>query len=52
MIWNDWNAVLCLTDNQKCYGLIMEVGRNKLGLQGDGEVDILNVKCHHFFTEI
>lgn len=42
--WNDWNVVLRHTDNQKWYGLIMEVGRNKLGLPGDGEVDILNVK--------
>lgn len=42
--WNDWNVVLRHTDNQKWYGLIMEVGRDKLGLSGDGEVDILNVK--------
>ena len=42
--WNDWNAVLRHTDNQKWYGLIMEVSRDKLGLSGDGEVDILNVK--------
>ena len=41
---NDWNVVLRHTDNQKWYGLIIEVGRNKLGLPGDGEVDILNVK--------
>lgn len=39
-----WNVVLRHTDNQKWYGLIMEVGRDKLGLPGDGEVDILNVK--------
>lgn len=43
--WNDWNAVLRHTDNQKWYGVILEVGRNKLGLLGDGEVDVLNVKC-------
>lgn len=43
--WNDWNAVLRHTDNQKWYGVILEVGRNKLGLSGDGEVDVLNVKC-------
>lgn len=29
--WNDWNAVLRHTDNSKWYGLIMEVGRDKLG---------------------
>lgn len=43
--WNDWNAVLRHTENQKWYGVILEVGRNKLGLSGDGEVDVLNVKC-------
>lgn len=42
--WDDWNVVLRHTGNQKWYGLIMEVGRDKLGLSGDGEVDILNVK--------
>lgn len=44
--WNDWNIVLHHTDNQKWYGLIMEVGRDKWGLSGDGEVDILNVKSN------
>ena len=42
--WDDWNVVLRHTDNQKWYGLIMEVDRDKLGLSGDGEVDILTVK--------
>ena len=28
--WNDWNVVLRHTDNQKWYGLIMEVSRDKL----------------------
>ena len=43
--WKDWNAVLRHTDNQKWYAVILEVGRDKLGLPGDGEVDVLNVKC-------
>lgn len=43
--WKDWNAVLRHKDNNKWYGLIMEVGRDKLGMTGDGEVDVLNVKC-------
>lgn len=42
--WNDWNVVLSHIDNQKWYGLIMEVDRDKLGLPVDGEVDILTVK--------
>lgn len=39
------DAVLRHKDNNKWYGLIMEVGRDKLGMTGDGEVDVLNVKC-------
>ena len=30
----------------KWYGLIMNVKRNTLGLQGEDEIDILNVKCN------
>lgn len=43
--WQDWNAVLRHGENQKWYGVILEVGRDKLGLEGDGQVDVLNVKC-------
>lgn len=43
--WNDWNAVLRHTDNNKWYGVIIEVDRSKLGIDGNGVVDILNVKC-------
>lgn len=43
--WNDWNAVLRHTNNRKWFGLILEVAENKLGLQGDKIVDVLNVKC-------
>ncbi len=32
-------------ENQKWYGIIMNVPREKLGLTGKEEVDILNVKC-------
>ncbi len=37
-------AVLRHEDNQKWYGLVMDVPKNKLGLQGEEIVDILNVK--------
>lgn len=37
-------AVLRHADNRKWYGLIMDVPREKLGLQGKERVDILNVK--------
>lgn len=43
--WFDDNAVLRHADNKKWYGLVMTIGRDKLGLPGDGTVDILNVKC-------
>lgn len=43
--WGDDNAVLRHGDNNKWYGLIMAVGRDKLGLAGNESVDVLNVKC-------
>ena len=43
--WKDRNAVLRHRENQKWYGVVLEVGREKLGIQGDGKVDVLNVKC-------
>ena len=43
--WADQNAVLRHRGNQKWYGLVMEVGREKLGLLEAGTVHILNVKC-------
>ncbi len=38
-------AVLRHRENRKWYGVVMNVPREKLGLPGTGEVDILNVKC-------
>ena len=43
--WNDWNAVLRHTENNKWYGVVLEVERRKLGIDDDGIVDVLNVKC-------
>ena len=43
--WNDWNAVLRHADNGKWYGVIIEVAKAKLGMDGDGIVDVLNLKC-------
>ena len=43
--WFDTNAVLRHQASRKWYGLVMEVGRGKLGLPGEGVVEILNVKC-------
>ena len=38
-------AVLRRSDNRKWYGIIMDVPRARLGMDGDGIVDILTVKC-------
>lgn len=43
--WFDGNAVLRHKSNSKWYALVMEVGRIKLGLLGDGMVDVVTVKC-------
>jgi len=37
-------AVLRHSDNRKWYGIIMTVARKKLGLPGEGSVDILDIK--------
>jgi predicted DNA-binding protein (MmcQ/YjbR family) len=44
--WKDWSAVLRHKENNKWYAVILEVGREKLGLPGDGVVDVMNVKCN------
>ena len=43
--WADPNAVLRHRDTRKWYGLVMEVARDRLGLPGEGTIQILNVKC-------
>ena len=42
--WHDWNAVLRHNDNNKWYGVVLEVSAAKLGLPEAGIVDVLNVK--------
>ena len=39
-------AVLRHTENKKWYAIIMDVQREKLGISGDGYVDIMDVKCN------
>ena len=41
---HDWNAVLRHNDNNKWYGVVLEVSTDKLGLPEAGIVDVLNVK--------
>ena len=43
--WKDWNAVLRHKDNSKWYGVVLKVGRDKLGLSGEETIDVLNVNC-------
>lgn len=43
--WKDWNAVLRHKENNKWYGVVIEVTEKRLGLNSDKIVDVLNVKC-------
>lgn len=38
-------AVLRHSDNNKWYAVLMNVSKDKLGLDGTGEVDIVDIKC-------
>lgn len=38
-------AVLRHNDNNKWYAIVMNVPKNKLGLEGAEEVDIMDLKC-------
>ena len=38
------NAVFRHTDNKKWFALVLEVGRDKLGLSGNERVDVINLK--------
>lgn len=42
--WHDWNAVLRHNDNNKWYGVVLEVSADKLGLREACIIDVLNVK--------
>lgn len=39
------NEVLRHRGNRKWYGIIMDVAKSKVGLEGEEIIDILNVKC-------
>ncbi len=45
-------AVLRHQDNEKWYGIVMDVPKNKLELQGTDVVDILDVKCNPVMIDI
>ncbi len=39
-------AVYRHNDNRKWFAVIMEIPKCKIGLQQDGNVDVVNLKCH------
>ncbi len=45
-------AVLRRQDNRKWYGIIMDVPCNRLGLDGNEPIDVLDLKCDPFAREI
>lgn len=45
-------AVLRHGDNQKWFGLLSKVACSKLGLAGEGDVALLNVKCEPELIDI
>lgn len=44
--WADENAVLRHRRNRKWYAVLLKVRRDRLGLNSEEEVDVLNVKCN------
>lgn len=49
----DTNAVFRHSDNHKWFALVMEVGRDKLGLSAGGDVDVINLKIDDpFFKDV
>ncbi|WP_157015078.1 MmcQ/YjbR family DNA-binding protein [Mesorhizobium xinjiangense] len=45
--WSNYQhyATLRHKDSDKWYALVMTVSREKLGIAGEGEVDVVNIKC-------
>lgn len=43
--WMDCNAVLRHSTSKKWFAVVLNVGRDKLGLPGTEQIDVLNVKC-------
>ncbi len=38
-------AILRHSNNKKWYAAVMEIPKNKIGLQGDEKIPVINVKC-------
>lgn len=39
-------AVLRHSEDDKWFGLVMDVSKDKLDLDGEGKVDVIDIKCH------
>ena len=42
--WHDWNAVLRHNDNNKWYGVLLVVKENKLAIESDKLVEIIDLR--------
>ncbi len=46
-LWDKYPLYAVLKhSNNKWYGIIMNISKEKLGLEGKEEIDIMDVKCH------
>lgn len=45
-------AVFRHNDTKKWFGIIMKVKRSTLGIEGEGTVDVMNVKCDPLLVDI
>lgn len=48
--WFDENAVVRHQDTRKWFGVIMNITADKLGINSEKRMDILNVKCDPILT--
>ena len=44
-LWNDDNSVMRRRDNAKWYLAILPVQRNKIGLDGEGKIEIIDLRA-------
>ena len=53
-LWEKFPDYIVLRNNRngKWYGIIMDIERKKLGLKGEGKVDMMNVKCSYETKEM
>lgn len=45
-------AVLRRADNKKWYAIIMNISKNKLGLESNEQIDVMDIKCNPLMREI